>query len=164
MRILFDHGTPFPLRFALTGYSITRTQDMGWDTLSNGELLTAAEQAGFELLLTTDKNIRYQQNLAGRKITIAVLGTSQWPVLRLHVQRVVAAVNAITPGSYTYERIFELIFRTCNSLFLLVLDFVGKLRINRTIPINWLGKERTQANQGVVSHRDITGKVSGPPP
>jgi hypothetical protein len=74
---------------------------MGWDRLSNGELLTAAEQAGFELLLTTDKNIRYQQNLTGRKIAIVVLGTSQWPVLRLHVQQVVAAVNAATPGSYT---------------------------------------------------------------
>ena len=74
---------------------------MGWDRLSNGELLTAAEQAGFELLLTTDKNIRYQQNLACRKIAIVVLGTSQWPVLRLHVQRVAAAVNTVTPGSYT---------------------------------------------------------------
>ena len=74
---------------------------MGWDRLSSGELLTAAEQAGFELLLTTDKNIHYQQNLAGRKIAIVVLGTSQWPVLRLHVQRVAAAVNTVTPGSYT---------------------------------------------------------------
>jgi hypothetical protein len=101
MRILFDHGTPFPLRTALTGHSITRTQDMGWDRLSNGELLTAAEQAGFELLLTTDKNIRYQQNLTGRTIAIVVLGTAQWPVLRLHVQRVAAMVNAVTPGSYT---------------------------------------------------------------
>jgi hypothetical protein len=101
MRILFDHGTPAPLRSSLTGHRITRTQDMGWDRLSNGELLTAAEQAGFELLLTTDKNIRYQQNLAGRKIALVVLGTPQWPVLRLHVQRVAAAVNAAAPGSYT---------------------------------------------------------------
>jgi hypothetical protein len=100
MRILFDHGTPFPLRSFLTGHSVTRTQDMGWDRLNNGELLTAAEQAGFELFLTTDKNIRYQQNLTGRKIAIVALGTSQWPVLRLHVQRVVTSVNAITPGSY----------------------------------------------------------------
>jgi hypothetical protein len=68
MRILFDHGTPFPLRVFLTGHSVTRTQDMGWDRLSNGALLTAAEQAGFEVLLTTDKNIRYQQNLAGRQM------------------------------------------------------------------------------------------------
>jgi hypothetical protein len=101
MRILFDHGTPFPLRGTLTGHSITRTQDLGWDRLSNGELLTAAEQAGFALLLTTDKNIRYQQNLAARTIAILVLGTSQWPVLRLHVQRIADAVNAVTPGSYT---------------------------------------------------------------
>ncbi len=100
MRILFDHGTPAPLRSFLTGHSITRTQDMGWDRLSNGELLTAAEQARFDLLLTTDKNIRYQQNLTGRKIALVVLGTPQWPVLRLHVQRVVAAVEAVTPGSY----------------------------------------------------------------
>lgn len=101
MRILFDHGTPFPLRASLTGHSITRTQDLGWDRLGNGALLTEAEQAGFALLLTTDKNIRYQQNLAGRTIAILVLGTSQWPVLRLHVQRIAAAVNAVTPGSYT---------------------------------------------------------------
>ena len=101
MRILFEHGTPFLLRNALASHSITRTQDIGWARLSNGELLTAAERAGFEMLLTTDKNIRYQQNLAGRKIAIVVLGASQWPVLRLHIQQVAAAINAITPGSYT---------------------------------------------------------------
>lgn len=101
MRILFDHGTPAPLRASLVSHSITRTQDLGWDRFSNGELLTAAERAGFDLLLTTDKNIRYQQNLAGRKIAIVVLGNSRWPVVRLHTQRVAAAVNAATPGSYT---------------------------------------------------------------
>lgn len=74
---------------------------MGWDTLRNGDLLDAAEKAGIEILLTTDKNIRYQQNLTGRKIAIVVLGNPQWPVLRRHVDRVVAAVNAATPGSYT---------------------------------------------------------------
>jgi len=63
-------------------------------------LLTAAEDAGFDILLTTDKNMRYQQNLAGRKIAIVVLGRQQWPQLRPHVQRVVEAVNAATPGSY----------------------------------------------------------------
>jgi len=73
---------------------------LGWDRLTNGELLTAAEEAGFQLLLTTDKNIRYQQNLKGRKIAIIVIGNPQWPVLRLHVQRVVAAVIAARAGSY----------------------------------------------------------------
>ncbi|MGA3026888.1 MAG: hypothetical protein ABSF98_19190 [Bryobacteraceae bacterium] len=60
-----------------------------------------AEAAGFELLLTTDKNIRYQQNLTGRKTAFVVLGNQQWPILRRHIERVVAAVNAATPGSYT---------------------------------------------------------------
>ena len=63
-------------------------------------MLAAAEIAGFDLLLTTDKNMRYQQNLTGRKIAIVVLGQQQWPRLRPHVQRVVEAVNAATAGSY----------------------------------------------------------------
>lgn len=63
-------------------------------------ILTAAEEAGFDLLVTTDKNIRYHQKLAGRKIAILVLGRHQWPQLRPHVQPVVDAVNAITAGGY----------------------------------------------------------------
>ncbi len=72
----------------------------GWSTLGNGDLLEVAEEAGFEILLTTDKNIRYQQNLASRKIAIVVLGQQQWPQLRLHVQRAIDAIQAATPGSY----------------------------------------------------------------
>ena len=75
--------------------------ERGWDRLANGELIAAAEAAGFELLLTTDKNIRYQQNLTGRKIAFVVLGNQQWPTLRRYVERVVAAVDAAAPGSYT---------------------------------------------------------------
>jgi hypothetical protein len=63
-------------------------------------LLAAAEEAGFELLPTTDKNMRYQQNLAGRTIAVVVLDQQQWPQLRPHIQRVIEAVNAATPGSY----------------------------------------------------------------
>lgn len=74
--------------------------ERGWDRLLNGELIAAAEAAGFDLLLTTDKNIRYQQNLKGRRIAFVVIGNQQWPVLRRYVQRVVVAVNAATPGSY----------------------------------------------------------------
>ena len=74
---------------------------MGWDKLTNGELLAAAEQAGFDLFLTTDKNMRYQQDSTGRKLAIVVVCNAQWPVMRLHVQRVVAAVRAATAGSYT---------------------------------------------------------------
>ena len=101
MRILFDNGTPFPLIAFLVGHSVVTAFDAGWDRLVNGELLKAAEDAGFEILLTTDKRIRYQQNLSGRRIALVVLGNQQWPVARLHVDKIVAAVNACTPGSYT---------------------------------------------------------------
>jgi hypothetical protein len=75
--------------------------DRGWDRLANGELLAVAEAEGFEVLLTTDKNILYQQNLRGRKIAFVVLGNSQWRVVRRYVERIVVAVEAATPGSYT---------------------------------------------------------------
>jgi hypothetical protein len=101
MRILFDHGTPAPLIPFLAGHTVVKAKDRKWDTLSNGDLLTAAEDAGFDLLLTTDKNIRYQQNLAGRRIAIVVLSTPRWPFVKPHVEKIVAAVNAVTPGSYT---------------------------------------------------------------
>lgn len=100
MLVLFDQGTPVPLREFLQGHSVQTAWQRGWDKLQNGELLAAAEDAGFEVLVTPDKSIRYQQNLQTRRIAIVVLGSPQWPVLRLHVERVVAAVNAATPCSY----------------------------------------------------------------
>jgi hypothetical protein len=100
MLILFDHSTPAPLRRDLQGHIVVEAFERGWERFSNGALLDAAEAGGFELLLTADKNLRYQQNLMGRKIAIVVLGNAQWPVLRRHVEKVVAAVNAATPGSY----------------------------------------------------------------
>lgn len=99
MRILFDQGTPVPIRGYLTGHTVGISADLGWDRLRNGDLLAAAEQAGYELLLTTDKNLRYQQNLRDRQIAIVVIGYSQWPALELHVQRVVDAVNGAVSGS-----------------------------------------------------------------
>jgi len=101
MRILFDHGTPAPLHAFLTGHTVRDAKAQGWDTFKNGDLLTAAEAAGFDVLITTDKNIRHQQNLTTRTIAIVVLGNAQWPVLRLHVAQVVTAVNAAIPGSFT---------------------------------------------------------------
>lgn len=68
--------------------------------MSNGDLLAAAEQAGFDLLVTADKNMRYQQNLTGRRIALVVLSTPQWPIVKLHLEKIAAAVNAATPGSY----------------------------------------------------------------
>lgn len=100
MRILFDQGTPVPISGYLTGHVVGISADLGWDRLRNGELLAVAEQSGYELLLTTDKNLRYQQNLTERTIAIVVIGHSQWPALKPHVQRVVEAVNVAVPGSY----------------------------------------------------------------
>lgn len=108
MLVLFDHATPAPLRSFLIGHTVKKAKDQGWDTLTNGELLKAAEEAGFDILLTTDKNMRYQQNLATRKIALVVLGISQWPVVRKHVARVVLAIDAAAPGSYTEVEIPEL--------------------------------------------------------
>jgi hypothetical protein len=100
MRILFDNGAPAPLRRYLQGHDTTLAKDAGWERLANGILLNAAEQGGFDLLLTTDKNMLYQQDLSGRKIALVVLGNGQWPVAQFHVEKIVAAVNAATPGSY----------------------------------------------------------------
>jgi hypothetical protein len=100
MLILFDHGTPRGIERFLPGHTITRARQRGWDRLSNGDLLAEAERAGFEVFLTADKNIRYQQNLAGRRIAVVVLSTPQWPLVRLRIAEIAAAVNAATLGSY----------------------------------------------------------------
>jgi len=93
MRILFDQATPVPIRSYLERLVVRTAAQQGWGELRNGDLLRAAEGAGFDLLLTTDKNIRYQQNLAGRKIAIVVLSQQQWPRLRPDIQRVIDAVR-----------------------------------------------------------------------
>ena len=106
MLILFDHGTPKGLASALAGHTIITAQSRGWDSLNNGALLNAAEEAALDVLLTTDRRIRYQQNLWGRKIALVVLtGTTKWSHVRLHLERVAAVVNAATPGSYTEVQI-----------------------------------------------------------
>ena len=101
MRILFDHGTPSGIRRALAGHDVTEAIERGWNRITNGELLTRAEAAGFEVLLTTDKNIGYQQNLKGRKIAIVVLGNSAWRMLRIHLDRIAETISKATAGSYT---------------------------------------------------------------
>lgn len=100
MRILFDHGTPAPLIPFLEGHTVTKAKDLGWERLANGELLKAAEQAGFDILLTTDKNMASQQNLKTRTIAIVALGNSQWRIVQRYVRKIAASVNAARPGSY----------------------------------------------------------------
>lgn len=99
MRILFDHGTPAPLRKALTTHSVATAREMRWDELDNGALLRAAE-AEFDVLITTDKNMRYQQSGAGRRLAILVLPTTAWPTLRPHQSQVSVAVDSLRPGDF----------------------------------------------------------------
>ena len=101
MLILFDQGTPVAIRHSLEGHTVKTAREQGWSALLNGELLAVAEQAGFDVLLTTDKNMAYQHSLTGRRIALVVLGKGKWPLIRPMVPRVVAAVIAARPGSHT---------------------------------------------------------------
>jgi hypothetical protein len=100
MRILFDQGVPRGVTASLRGHEVTEARKLGWERISNGQLLKLAEGAGFDLLVTTDKNMRYQQNLAERKISIVVLGNSPWWLVQQHLDGIVAAVDVAAPGSY----------------------------------------------------------------
>ncbi len=91
MLILFDHVTLAGMARFLAGHTVTKAKDRGWDRLSNDDLLTVAEKAGFDLLLTGDKNIRNQQNLEGRRMALVVLSTPRRPVVKLHVGKIVAS-------------------------------------------------------------------------
>ncbi len=100
MLILFDHGTPRPLRRHLSGHTIHRVLNLGWDRVANGLLIARAEQAGYELLITTDQNVRYQQNLAIRKIAILVLVDHNWPYSQAGINAIVSAAGEMGPGDY----------------------------------------------------------------
>ena len=101
MLIPFDNGTLRTLaRFLIDRHLVTEARSKGWEQLENGDLLREAEAAGFEILVTTDKNLRYQQNLRERKISLVVLGQGRWSLMKPHIAQIVAAVNAATPGSY----------------------------------------------------------------
>lgn len=100
MRILFDQGTPAPLRYQLQGHQVMLAYEQGWSTLQNGELLSAAEAAGFEVFVTTDKNLRYQQNLTNRKIALIVLSTTSWPRIQKIADQVLLALLTMKVGDY----------------------------------------------------------------
>ena len=101
MKILFDQGTPVPLRRFLHPHVVDTASERGWSELENGDLLAAAEGDGFDLLVTTDQNLRYQQNLDERQIGVVVLMTTSWPRIKLRVDDVVAAIDGFPPGGYT---------------------------------------------------------------
>lgn len=99
MRILLDHCAPAKLGLFLKGHGVATTARMGWDSLRNGELLLMAEEK-FDLFITCDRNIRYQQNLAERKIAILELSIQSWPKMHLLTEQIIDAVNAMQPGEY----------------------------------------------------------------
>jgi hypothetical protein len=101
--ILFDKNVPVGARRFLPGHEVHTVVEMGWpDQLENGELLKVAEESGFDVLVTSDQNIRYQQNLRGRKVALVVLGSNIWPVVRNHGGAITASVDAATAGSYDF--------------------------------------------------------------
>ena len=99
MRVLFDQGVPAPLREYLPGHAVRTAYELGWSRLTNGELLARAER-DFDVLITTDRQLQHQQPLAGRRLSILVLPTTNWPRLQTMVERVVQELESIKPGSY----------------------------------------------------------------
>jgi hypothetical protein len=101
MRVLFDNGTPRGVAAALSGHVVEEARARGWDRLRNGELLDAAEAAGFEVFVTTDRNIRHQQSLSGRRIAVVVLGRGRWRLIRTRLREIASAIETATPGTFT---------------------------------------------------------------
>lgn len=100
MKVLFDHGTPAPLRGSLARHQVKTAYECGWQTLTNGDLLSVAEGDGFEVLITTDQNLRYQQNLTQRRIAIVVISTTNWRRIRPHAQLVADALEGVGAGAF----------------------------------------------------------------
>jgi len=100
LKILFDQGTPAPLRSALPSHDVKTAFECGWNALENGALLAAAESSGFEVFVTTDQNLRYQQNLSQRRIAVIVLSTTNWPRIRRSANLVAEAVDRMAVGAF----------------------------------------------------------------
>lgn len=103
MKILLDEDAPLPLRRALDGHDVFSTQYVGWSGLKNGELVAAAETNGYEIFITCDRDLEYQQNLSGRRIAIILLSAQEWPILKEHLDVIRRAVDSALPG--TYQRV-----------------------------------------------------------
>ena len=105
MRVLFDQGTPAPLRQELSLHSVETAHERGWATLRNGDLLQAAENAGFDVMITTDQNLQYQQKLSERRIAIVVLNTTSWPRIRAATEGIARAVARCATERFVEIRI-----------------------------------------------------------
>ena len=98
MKILFDHGTPAPLRNHLLEHSVDRSAEKGWELLENGELIRKAEEEGYAVIVTTDQSMRYQQNVAGRGLAIVVLLSTAWPRVQDRTEDIRTAIEGVRPG------------------------------------------------------------------
>lgn len=105
MRVLFDQGTPAPLREVLSAHEVATAYEKGWSTLKNGELLDAAEREGFEVFVTTDSRLRFQQNLNVRRIAIVCLLSTSWPRIQGALGAVIDAIETASPGTYTEVKV-----------------------------------------------------------
>ena len=99
MRILFDQGTPAPLRHHLIGHDVSTAYEMGWSGLKNGDLLAVCEK-NFDLFISTDRNLHYQQNLEGRQVAILILPTTSWPKIQKRAREIIAVLDQMQPGDY----------------------------------------------------------------
>jgi hypothetical protein len=100
VKVLFDQGTPVPLRRLLVSHLVSTAYEKGWSTLRNGDLLRVAEGDLFDVLVTTDTNLKYQQNLRDRRIAIVVLLSASWPRIQRHAEAVVSAIDGAGSGEY----------------------------------------------------------------
>ncbi len=98
MKLLFDQGTPAPLRNLLPEHSVHTLAERAWSDKDNGELLDLAERDGYHVLVTTDQNLRHQQNLEGRQLGIVVLLATAWPQVRLRTEAIRTAIEEASPG------------------------------------------------------------------
>lgn len=99
MKILFDECMPQPLRGLLAKFEISTAQEMGWGRVKNGELLKRAEGV-FDVFLTADQQLKYQQNLKGRRLAILALSTNRWPKVKTKATEIIAAIDSLRPGDY----------------------------------------------------------------
>jgi hypothetical protein len=102
LRVLFDKNVPHGIRHFLNQHQVETVDDRGWDRISNGELIQAAEASAFDVVVTADQNIVYQQNLSGRRIALVVLGSNIWPIVQKYAELIVTHVNNAKPGSYSF--------------------------------------------------------------
>jgi hypothetical protein len=100
VRVLLDESVPVQVRGALVGHDVATVSSLGWKGRGNGELLEAAEQAGFDVLVIADRNLRHQQNLSGRRMALVELWTNHRPTLERYSAAIAAAVASATPGQY----------------------------------------------------------------